>query len=121
MVRPLSMADDPKSETELPKASEELERLGARLEKQRYEAQMEQEIRRTATAALGGGFRIAVEMLAALVVGTGLGYMADQLLGTLPWFMVAGIFLGFAAGMRNMIRSAERMHAKRDGKDEKTG
>ena len=104
-----------------PKASAELESLALRLETERRQAQIEQEIRRTATSALGGGFRIAVEMLAALAVGTGLGYMADQILGTLPWFMVAGIFLGFAAGMRNMIRSAERMHAKRDGEDNKTG
>ncbi len=104
-----------------PKASAELESLALRLETERRQAQIEQDIRRTATSALGGGFRIAVEMLAALAVGTGLGYMADQILGTLPWFMVAGIFLGFAAGMRNMIRSAERMHAKRDGEDNKTG
>ncbi|PHS25207.1 MAG: phosphoribosylaminoimidazolecarboxamide formyltransferase [Robiginitomaculum sp.] len=108
-------------EDDLPKASDELERLAARLEVERRQAKIEQEIRRTATSALGGGFRIAVEMLAALAVGTGLGYMADRMLGTLPWIMVAGIFLGFAAGMRNMIRSAERMHAKRDGEDDKTG
>ncbi len=106
---------------QLPKASAELESLGKRLDAELRAAKIEEEIRRTATQALGGGFRIAVEMLAALVVGTGLGYMADQMLGTLPWFMVAGIFLGFAAGVKNMIRSAERMHAKRDGEDEKTG
>jgi ATP synthase protein I len=108
-------------EEDLPKASAELEGLSARLKEERRQAKIAQEIRRTATSALGGGFRIAVEMLAALAVGTGLGYMADQILGTLPWLMVAGIFLGFAAGVRNMIRSAERMHAKRDGLDDKTG
>jgi ATP synthase protein I len=106
---------------DLPKASAELESLAAKLASERRQAKIDAEIRRTATSALGGGFRIAVEMLAALAVGTGLGYMADQLFGTLPWFMVAGIFLGFAAGMKNMIRSAERMHAKRDSENDKTG
>ncbi len=104
-----------------PKASDELEALSAKLAEERRQAKLAEEIRRTATSALGGGFRIAVEMLAALAVGTGLGYMADRVLGTLPWFMVAGLFLGFAAGMKNMIRSAEQMNAKRNGEDDKTG
>lgn len=108
-------------ERDLPKASAELEGLAGRLREQRDQADLEARTRRTAAAALGGGFRIAVDMLAALAVGTGLGYMADRMLGTMPWIMVAGIFFGFAAGVRNMIRSARRMNAQRGGTDGKTG
>ncbi len=106
---------------DLPHASKDLEGLSDRLAAARERAEIEETIRRNATSALGGGFQIAVEMLAALAVGTGLGYMADQLFGTLPWIMVAGIFLGFATGVRNMIRSAKRMNAKQNGEDKKTG
>ncbi len=106
---------------ELPKASAKLENLADRLQREREQAEQAAQARRTATAAMGGGFRIAVDMLAALAVGTGLGYMADRMLGTMPWIMLAGIFFGFAAGVRNMIRSARRMNAQRNGSDEKTG
>ncbi len=106
---------------DLPKASAELEHLAGRLQAQREQAEREAQARRTATEAMGGGFRIAVDMLAALAVGTGLGYMADRMFGTMPWIMVAGIFFGFAAGVRNMIRSARRMDAQRSGSDDETG
>ena len=108
-------------ERDLPKASADLENLSARLREERRQADLAAQARRTATAAMGGGFRIAVDMLAALAVGTGLGYMADRMFGTLPWIMIGGIFFGFAAGVRTMIRSARRMNAARDGTDGKTG
>ena len=60
--------------------------------------------RRAAGAAQGIGFRIATELLAALIVGGGLGYGLDQWLGTSPWFMVAMLVLGFAAGLMNVFR-----------------
>ena len=61
----------------------------------------------TRTVSHGGvGFamRIGVELVAALVVGVGLGYLADRWLGTLPLLSLLGFLFGAAAGMLNVYR-----------------
>ena len=57
---------------------------------------------------LGQAVRIGTELLAALIVGGGLGWVVDTyLLGTDPWGMVAGLALGAVAGIRSAYRSAQ--------------
>lgn len=64
-------------------------------------------------AGLGQAVRIGTEMLAALVVGGGLGWLADTyLLSSGPWGAVAGLILGAGAGIRNAYRSAQRWQDK---------
>jgi len=71
---------------------------------------------------MGAGFRIAVEMLAALVVGVGLGLLLDEWLGTRPWLMIVGFCLGSAAALRNVMRTARQLEAeRRRQKDQKKG
>lgn len=55
--------------------------------------------------ALGLGFRIGVEMVAALGVGLGIGWLIDRILGTRPWAMVVFLLLGAAAGISNVFRA----------------
>ena len=64
------------------------------------------------TGQLGLGFRISVELLATLAVGTGMGYVLDRWLSTSPWLMLAFFMLGAAAGMRNVIRVATAAQKK---------
>jgi len=64
------------------------------------------------TGQMGLGFRISVEMLATLAVGTGMGFVLDRWLGTSPWLTLVFLVLGAAAGMRNAIKVAERASAK---------
>ena len=60
-------------------------------------------------AGLGQAVRIGTELLAALIVGGGLGWVVDTyLLGSSPWGMVTGLGLGAAAGVRSAYRSAQR-------------
>lgn len=60
-------------------------------------------------AGLGQAVRIGTELLAALIVGGGLGWVVDTyLLDSNPWGLVAGLGLGAAAGIRNAYRSAQR-------------
>jgi ATP synthase protein I len=66
------------------------------------------------TGQMGMGFRISVEMLATLAVGTGMGFVLDRWLGTSPWLTLVFLVLGAAAGMRNAIKVAQRMSAKPD-------
>jgi ATP synthase protein I len=58
---------------------------------------------------MGAAFRIGVELVAALVVSVGFGWLIDRWLGTRPWVMVAFFFLGAAAGMMNVYRVANGM------------
>lgn len=57
-------------------------------------------------SGLGFGLRIAVDLLAGLAIGVGLGLLLDNWLGTAPLMMVVFLFIGAAAGMLNVYRAA---------------
>jgi len=57
--------------------------------------------------AMGKGFRLASELLAAMIVGPALGLGVDRLAGTSPWGLIGGILVGFAAGIRNVARAMQ--------------
>ena len=60
-------------------------------------------------AGLGQAIRIGTELLAALIVGGGLGWAIDTyLMDSGPWGMVGGLILGAVAGVRNAYRSAQQ-------------
>lgn len=54
--------------------------------------------------AMGIGLRAGVEVVAALVVGVGLGLLLDRWLGTWPWLFLLFFLLGGAAGVLNVMR-----------------
>ena len=58
---------------------------------------------------MGAAFRIGVELVAALIVSVGFGWLLDRWLGTRPWLMVAFFFIGSAAGMLNVYRVVNGM------------
>jgi ATP synthase protein I len=51
------------------------------------------------------GLRLSSEFIAGVVVGAGLGWGFDRLLGTSPWGLIVLTLLGFAAGVYNMMRA----------------
>ena len=57
-------------------------------------------------------WRMVIEMVAGLMIGFGIGYGLDSLFGTMPIFLVLFIFLGLAAGVVTMLRSAREVQAK---------
>jgi len=59
--------------------------------------------------ALGFGLRIGIELVAALIVGVGIGWLADRYIGTRPWGILLGFFLGSAAGIINVFRAVQNM------------
>ena len=59
-------------------------------------------------------WRMVIEMVAGLMIGFGIGYGIDRLFGTLPVFLVIFTFLGLAAGIRTMLRSAQEVQRKRE-------
>ncbi len=58
-------------------------------------------------------WRMVIELVAGLGIGFGIGYGLDQLFGTLPVFMVLFVFLGLAAGVKTMLRSAQEIQEKK--------
>jgi ATP synthase protein I len=57
----------------------------------------------------GFAFRIGVELVVALVVGAGIGWLLDRWLGTGPFLFLLFFFLGAAAGILNVFRAAKEM------------
>ena len=57
-------------------------------------------------------WRMVIELVAGLGIGFGIGYGLDALLGTQPWLMVVFTLLGFAAGVKTMIASAQEAQVR---------
>jgi ATP synthase protein I len=55
------------------------------------------------------GMRLASELVAAVVVGGLLGVGLDKWLGTWPWLFLVFFLLGFAAGVRNVVRATSTL------------
>ena len=58
---------------------------------------------------MGNAFKLGTELVAAVAVGTIFGFILDSWFGTKPWLIIIFFFLGAAAGMLNVIRTANRM------------
>ena len=61
------------------------------------------------------GWRMVIELVSGLGIGAAMGYGLDVLFGTLPLFLVVMTLLGFAAGVKTMMRSARELQ---DGQTE---
>ncbi|MEQ9640369.1 MAG: AtpZ/AtpI family protein [Alphaproteobacteria bacterium] len=99
-----------------PSTPPSLEELGSRIAKARQAQGLEPTAPEPQggtmnASGLGAGLRISIEIVVALVVSTGLGWVFDQWWGTTPWVMLVMFVLGGAAGINNAIRAANRMDA----------
>ncbi len=65
-------------------------------------------------AFMGNAFKLGTELVAAVAVGTIIGFILDSWFGTKPWLIIVFFFLGAAGGMLNVIRAANRMQKKED-------
>jgi ATP synthase protein I len=57
-------------------------------------------------------WRMVTELVIGMALGFGAGYGLDALFGTLPIFLVLLTLLGFAAGVRVMMRTAQEIQAE---------
>ena len=64
-------------------------------------------------SAAGLALRFGGEFGAAIIVGALLGFGADYFLHTSPWGLVIGFGLGFAAGIVNVVRTAQSFNKAR--------
>ena len=57
----------------------------------------------------GFGFKISAEIIAALVVGVGIGLIVDKYLGTKPFGLIIFFIFGAIAGFLNVYRVMRRI------------
>ena len=63
-------------------------------------------------------WRMVIELVAGIAIGFGIGYGLDALFGTMPVFLVIFILLGFAAGVKTMLRTAQEVQTDEMAKAE---
>ena len=58
---------------------------------------------------MGNAFKLGTELVAAVAIGTIIGFILDSWFDTKPWLIIIFFFLGAVAGMLNVIRAANKM------------
>ena len=124
MVRPLASPGDagaaldpslvrPMTEDESPPP----DKLAARLRDLRKQVDddsgtVEEEASAAPGSAMGLAFRVGIELAAGLFVGGGLGWLLDRWWHTSPVMLILLFFLGAAAGMVNVFRTAREINRR---------
>ena len=65
--------------------------------------------KRNKESGAGFGFKISTEIIAALVVGVGIGLIVDKYLGTKPFGLIIFFIFGALAGFLNVYRVMRRI------------
>ena len=60
-------------------------------------------------SSLGIALKLSTEMVAAVLVGTIIGFILDSWFDSKPWLIIIFFFVGVIAGMTNVFRSAKNM------------
>ena len=68
--------------------------------------------KQSSSSKLGIAFKMSTEMVAAVVVGTIIGFILDNWFGTKPWLILIFFFVGVIAGILNVFRSAKSIQDK---------
>tara|TARA_B100000029_G_C17335805_1_gene873416 strand:+ start:167 stop:451 length:285 start_codon:yes stop_codon:yes gene_type:complete len=63
-------------------------------------------------ASLGKALKISTELVAAVVVGSTIGFLLDNWFGTKPLLTICFFIMGVAAGILNVIRSAKKINKR---------
>ena len=58
---------------------------------------------------MGRAYKLGTELVAAVAVGTIIGFILDGWFDTKPWLIIIFFFLGTAAGILNVIKTANQM------------
>ena len=83
------------------------ERLKDRLKNARKKLKVEKE--NPQTSNIGQAFKLSTELVAAVLVGTIIGFILDNWFDTKPWLIIIFFFVGVIAGILTVIRSAKKL------------
>ena len=74
--------------------------------------QAEEKSRGSNAASLGKALKISTELVAAVFVGSTIGFLLDNWFDTKPLLIICFFFMGVAAGLLNVFKSAKKMNKK---------
>ena len=60
-------------------------------------------------SSFGKAFQLSTELVSAVLVATIIGFILDNWFDTKPWLIIIFFFIGVAAGITNVVRSAKKM------------
>ena len=60
-------------------------------------------------SGIGIAFKMSTELVSAVAVGTIIGFILDNWFGTKPWLILIFFFVGVAAGIMNVVKTAKKM------------
>ena len=63
-------------------------------------------------SSMGSAFKLSTDLVAHVAVGTIIGFILDNWFDTKPWLIIIFFFLGSAAGILNVIKTAKKMQEK---------
>ncbi len=105
--KPGKVSESSSSGSEL---ADRLDSLSTRLgERKQVVDNIDEKKGRANSEGIAQAMRLSSEFIAAIFVGAGLGYLVDTLAGTSPWGMIVLLFLGFGAGILNVLRAAGKI------------
>ena len=64
------------------------------------------------SSSMGSAFKLSTDLVAHVAVGTIIGFILDSWFDTKPWLIIIFFFLGSAAGILNVIKTAKKMQEK---------
>ncbi len=100
MSESLKMSDPNDLGARIAKAKAERDAKAGRADRQRSQS---------VDNASGMALRYSAELVAAVLVGVGLGLLIDRFAHTAPWGLIVMMVLGMVTGLRNIMRAAQRL------------
>lgn len=110
-------SDDPDNRDKLSRENDtgaddlRLSRLDKRLQtaQERHEAKIGKPGKQPGTVTgLGDAYKIGIELVAGMLVGIIIGFALDDVFDTKPLFLILFLIVGFATGVRNVIRNSSK-------------
>ncbi|MET1414030.1 AtpZ/AtpI family protein [Roseibium sp. HPY-6] len=98
--------DDRNTDVSQAGLSERRAQLNRKLDDQRVADEKAARKSESNSAGYAQAMKLSSEFIAGVLVGAGIGWVADQWLGTTPFGLIIFLLLGFAAGVLNVLRSA---------------
>ncbi|MBO6508592.1 MAG: AtpZ/AtpI family protein [Roseibium sp.] len=86
--------------------SERRAQLNRKLDDRRVEEEKAARKSQSNSSGYAQAMKLSSEFIAGVLVGAGIGWVADQWFGTSPLGLIVFLLLGFAAGVLNVLRSA---------------
>ena len=87
-----------------------IKEIATRLEiAKRKNEKYKKNIKSSNAASLGKALKISTELVAAVFVGSIIGFLLDGWFDTKPLLTICFFFMGVGAGILNVFRSAKRM------------